>query len=128
MVWMAVWELLRGDVSVTAGPGTEQSAKHSLGLFYIEGSLTIAIAIIAIFVLPDFPSTTRWLTPLERRLAEKRGEEDGAGVGDESDVGNGAEGGETRPIEGLLMALRDWKVWWLALALTAMVVSLSFNA
>jgi hypothetical protein len=43
-------------------------------------------------------------------------------------VGNGAEGGETRPIEGLLMALRDWKVWWLALALTAMVVSLSFNA
>lgn len=29
---------------------------------------------------------------------------------------------------GLIMALSDWKVWWLALSLTAMVMSLSFNA
>jgi hypothetical protein len=79
-------------------------------------------------VLPDFPSTTRWLTPLERRLAEKRQEEDAAGVGDESDAADGREGGKMRPIDGLLMAIKDWKVWWLALALTSMVVSLSFNA
>jgi hypothetical protein len=90
--------------------------------------LTIAVALVAIFVLPDFPSTTRWLTPLERRLAEKRQEEDAAGLGDESDEGAGAEGGEQKPLKGLIMAVTDWKVWWLALALTSMVVSLSFNA
>lgn len=98
------------------------------GLFYIEGSLTIAFAILAIFILPDFPSTTKWISPLERRLAEKRQAEDNAGIGDESDTTDGGEGGEMRPVQGLLMAIKDWKVWWLAFALTAMVVSLSFNA
>ena len=51
-------------------------------LFYIEGATTVAVAIVAVFVLPDFPVTTRWLTPAERRLAELRMEED-AGVIDE---------------------------------------------
>jgi sugar phosphate permease len=55
-------------------------------LFYIEGGMTVVVAIVAIFVLPDFPSTTKWLTPAEKRLAELRMEED-AGVGDE--VGDG---------------------------------------
>jgi hypothetical protein len=104
------------------------SIHSALGLFYIEGALTITFAIISIFILPDFPSTTKWVTPLERRLAERRLAEDNAGVGDESDTADGAEGGEMKPTQGLLMAVKDWKVWWLALALTAMVVSLSFNA
>jgi sugar phosphate permease len=51
-------------------------------LFYTEGAATVAVAIIAVFVLPDFPATTKWLTPAERRLAELRMEED-AGVVDE---------------------------------------------
>lgn len=41
-------------------------------LFYIEGALTMGVALLAIFILPDFPSTTRWLSPEERRLAEVR--------------------------------------------------------
>lgn len=89
-------------------------------LFYIEGALTMAVAIIAIWVLPDFPATTSWLTPEERKLAELRMQED-AGVGDEEDK----HGSLTR---GLVLALTDWKVWWLALALTAQVIGLSFNA
>jgi len=56
-------------------------------LFYIEGALTIVVAILAIFVLPDFPSTTKWLTPAERRLAEFRMEGD-AGVVDEVSDGD----------------------------------------
>jgi len=56
-------------------------------LFYIEGALTVVVAIVAIFVLPDFPSTTKWLTPAERRLAEFRMEED-AGIVDEVRRGN----------------------------------------
>lgn len=48
-------------------------------------------------------------------------EEDFAGIGDEGQT----EQGNTA---GFVSAMTDWKVWWLALALTSMVVSLSFNA
>ena len=84
--------------------------------------LLITRAIRNIPILPDFPVTSHsWLSKEESRLAEKRMVED-VGVGDESET----EGhGHAR---GLFMALGDWKVWWLAVALTAMVVSLSFNA
>lgn len=89
-------------------------------LFYIEGALTVAIAIAAFFILPDFPATTSFLSADERRLAELRMQED-AGVGDEEDK----HGSFSR---GFFMAMKDWKVWWMALALTAQVVGLSFNA
>lgn len=93
-------------------------------LFYIEGSLTVFVALCAIFVLPDFPATTKasgWLTEEERALAMKRMEEDvGVGDEDETEVGGHAT--------GLLMALKDWKVWWMALTMTSQVVCLSFNA
>lgn len=91
-------------------------------LFYIEGALTIFFAIIALFVLPDFPTTTRWLTPQERSLALKRMASDFAGIGDQNET---ETGGHTH---GLRLALADWKVWWLSLAMTSNVVSLSFNA
>jgi hypothetical protein len=41
-------------------------------LYYIEGALTMGVAALAIFILPDFPNTTPWLSPEERRLAEVR--------------------------------------------------------
>ena len=92
-------------------------------LFYIEGALTIFVAVCAIFILPDFPATTkgRWLSDQERALAMKRMEED-AGVGDEAETEVGG------PMAGLMMALKDWKVWWMALTMTSQVVALSFNA
>ncbi|KAL5527650.1 hypothetical protein ACEPAG_6451 [Sanghuangporus baumii] len=90
-------------------------------LFYIEGGLTIFFALLSIFILPDFPATSRWLSPLEHRLAEKRLEED-VGISDTD------EGSKMSQSAGLVMAFTDWKVWWLALALTSMVISLSFNA
>lgn len=40
-------------------------------LFYIEGALTMLVAVIAVFVLPDFPQNSHWfLTSEEMRLAE----------------------------------------------------------
>ncbi|KAJ3741187.1 sugar transporter [Lentinula detonsa] len=90
-------------------------------LFYIEGSLTVFVAICAMFILPDFPTTTKWLTPLERKLAVQRMEED-AGVGDQGETEVGGQA------SGLVLALSDWRVWWMSLAMTAQVVSLSFNA
>ncbi|KAI0053653.1 MFS general substrate transporter [Auriscalpium vulgare] len=90
-------------------------------LFYIEGALTIFVAVIAIFILPDFPTTSaRFLTPDEQRLAVLRLQED-VGVSDEVE-----RKGSRFP--GLVEAFTDWRIYWLALALTSMVVSLSFNA
>lgn len=91
-------------------------------LFYIEGALTIFVAFCAIFILPDFPATTRrrWLSEEERRLAMRRMEED-VGVGDEAET-------EVTQMQGLVMALKDWKMWVMALAMTSQVVCLSFNA
>jgi hypothetical protein len=89
-------------------------------LFFIEGALTIAVAVIAIPILPDFPNTTRWLTDQERRLAEVRMAED---------IGAADEDSETESaMRGLYLALTDWKIWWLAVTLTAFVIGLSFNA
>lgn len=88
-------------------------------LFYIEGSLTVVVAIAMIFILPDFPSTSTFLSPEERRLAELRMEED-AGEADEEAKNNSWH--------GFMLAVKDWKVWYLAVALTAQVVALSFNA
>ncbi|KIK41466.1 hypothetical protein CY34DRAFT_13043 [Suillus luteus UH-Slu-Lm8-n1] len=88
-------------------------------LFYIEGSLTVAVAIMAVFVLPDFPTTTKWLTDDERRLALKRMEED-AGAGDHTETEHGGRG------HGFYLAITDWKVWWFAILSVAQVTALSF--
>ena len=109
-------------------------------LFFIEGALTILVALIAAFILPDFPSTSRrWLSPIEARLAEKRMEED-AGVGDEGQTEVKSQ------VQVLLDALKDWKVMYMALkyvilritrvrlslsitrSITSIIISLSFNA
>jgi len=87
-------------------------------LFYIEGALTMFFAIVAIFILPDFPENTRFLTPLEKRLAQRRMLED-VGEVDSEDPGSS--------FHGFKLAMLDWKVWWMAFALTAQVVGLSFN-
>ena len=64
----------------------------------------MAVAVLAIFILPDFPSTTRWLTPEERALALRRMAED-VGVGDQDETE--AHG----PLHGLWLAIADWRVW-----------------
>ncbi|KAG0693092.1 major facilitator superfamily domain-containing protein [Suillus ampliporus] len=77
-------------------------------LFYIEGGITIFIAICAIFILPDFPHNTRWLTPDERALAISRLAEDGYGKDDDL--------GKQATMQGLWDAVSDWKVWWITAA------------
>ncbi|KAJ4319521.1 hypothetical protein N0V94_003856 [Neodidymelliopsis sp. IMI 364377] len=50
--------------------------KHGLQgwkwLFIIEGAVTFGIAMLGLFLLPDYPLTTRWLTPEERQIAHDR--------------------------------------------------------
>ncbi|KAF9240842.1 MFS general substrate transporter [Melanogaster broomeanus] len=90
-------------------------------LFFVGGTLTIVIALSATCVLPDFPSTpSRWLTPEEHALAQIRMEEDGG----EDEGGEDSQGSTI----GLILALSDWKVWWLCIAQMGKLVSLSFSA
>ena len=78
------------------------------------------VAILAFFWLPDLPSNTRGFTPVERELATLRLLED---VG-EADTDNANQGA----FDGLMMAVKDMKIYIMMLTLTAYVVGLSFNA
>jgi MFS family permease len=86
-------------------------------LFFIEGGMTILVAVCAIFVLPDFPHNTRWLTPEERTLAISRLEEDNFGKIEKQTA-----------MQGLWDAVSDWKVWWFSVAFMFHYIAQSFFA
>ena len=74
--------LISGAFSGLIAAGVEAHLNGARGmlawrwLFIIEGSITIFIALISYFILPNFPRTTSWLTEEERQLAAWRLEED----------------------------------------------------
>lgn len=41
-------------------------------LFIIEGLITVVLACVAVFILPNYPATTSWLTPEQKKLATAR--------------------------------------------------------
>lgn len=98
-------------------------------LFFIEGTITILVALLSVFILPDFPeNSSNWLSPSEKAVALERIAED-TGYEEDRTSGDGMESKEPRGWwPGLRLAIRDWKVWWLSATLTCMVISLSFNA
>jgi sugar phosphate permease len=89
-------------------------------LFFVEGSLTVIVAILAVFVLPDFPETTRpgWLTQKELRLAIQRMKED-------SD--DAEENEEKNHIAGFFAAMKDPNMYILTLLMTSQIVAQTFN-
>lgn len=88
--------------------------------FLVEGAITMGIALSAAFILPDLPHNTRGFTKEELELAQLRMTED-VGEADTDSEDQGA-------FDGLLMALKDTKLYILMMTLTAYVVGLSFNA
>lgn len=89
-------------------------------LFWIEGAITMAIAISAGFILPDLPTNSRGFTEEELLVAQLRIVED---VG-EADT----DSEDQSPFTGLILALKDYKIYVMMLSFTAYVVGLSFNA
>lgn len=75
---------------------------------------------IAVFILPDLPTNSKGFTEDELLVARMRMEED---VG-EADTDSDQQGA----FDGLVMALKDTKIYVLMFTLTAYVVGLSFNA
>lgn len=118
--------LISNAFSALVGAGVLSNMQGTLGhaawrwLFWIEGAATMFIAIVAAFVLPDLPHNTRGFTPEELEVAQLRMIEDvGEADEDAKDAGT---------FDGLLMALKDTKMYIMSLTFTAYVVGLSFNA
>lgn len=92
-----------------------QYAKHGR-LFIIEGTATFGVAVIAIFLLPDNPGTTHWMSDAENACAVIRLEEDGIN-----------ELQHETPLQGFMSAVKDYKVWMFMLMQNMHFSGMSFN-
>jgi sugar phosphate permease len=70
-------------------------------IFILEGIATVAVGILAAFVLVDFPSTASFLTPEERAYIIHKKKYDNSSVGEE----------EHFEMRHLWAAILDWQVW-----------------
>lgn len=118
--------LISNAFSSLIGAGVLSNMQGVLGhaawrwLFWIEGAITMAVAISAFFILPDLPHNSRGFTEAERHVAQLRIVEDvGEADADSTDQGL---------FEGLTLAVTDYKIYLMMLTFTAYVVGLSFNA
>ncbi|KAF6793393.1 tartrate transporter [Colletotrichum musicola] len=118
--------LISNAFSALIGAGVLSNMQGVLGhaawrwLFWIEGAITMAVAISAAFILPDLPSNSKGFTEEELYVAQLRMTEDvGEADADSDDMG---------PMDGLIMAVKDVKIYVMMLTFTAYVVGLSFNA
>ncbi|KAG6001111.1 hypothetical protein E4U21_004684 [Claviceps maximensis] len=118
--------IISNAFSALVGAGVLSNMDGVLGhaawrwLFWIEGSVTMALAISSAFILPDLPHNARGFTEEERIVAQLRLVED---VG-EADT----DSAQHDALTGLMMALTDSNIYIMMLTLTAYVVGLSFNA
>ena len=79
----------------------------------VEGAATCGWAVIAFFILPDFPSNTKRLTDRERHLAITRLHEPGQTYSEE----------HISSKQALLQAVKSWKVWIMILGYMVIVGS-----
>ncbi|KAF7552893.1 hypothetical protein G7046_g7272 [Stylonectria norvegica] len=109
---------------IAAGILSNMEGKSGLSawrwLFIIEGCITVALAAAAVFVLPDYPSTTKWLSAEEKNIAQGRLAIDAGFAVD------GSEDEDVSALQGLLMAIKDPKVWLLGITYHATIMGLSF--
>lgn len=118
--------LISNAFSALVGAGVLSNMQGTLGhpawrwLFWIEGAVTMLIAVLALFILPDLPHNTRGFTEEERQVAQLRMLED-VGEADADSAEQGVAG-------GLVLAIKDGRVWLMMFTLMAYVLGLSFNA
>ncbi|KAL6410654.1 major facilitator superfamily transporter [Ilyonectria robusta] len=105
---------------ITAGIFASLSGRYGLNgwqwLFIIEGTATFGVAVIAIFLLPDNPGTTHWMSDAENACAVIRLEEDGIN-----------ELQHETPLQGFMSAVKDYKVWMFMLMQNMHFSGMSFN-
>lgn len=91
-------------------------------LFILEGIVTVIVGTIAFFVLPDYPSTTGWLSEEEKVVAQCRLAAD---AGSEETSADGE--GQVSIWTGLAWAVKDYRVWLFACLQMATTASISFS-
>jgi len=65
--------------------------------------MTVTLAVVAVFVLPDFPGNTRWLTEAERKYAVARlAADQNYDDADDADIGQW---------KAFVLAVSDWRTW-----------------
>ncbi|KAK9463717.1 major facilitator superfamily domain-containing protein [Lipomyces oligophaga] len=80
-------------------------------LFLLEGTVTVAVALAAIPILPNLPATTKWLSKEERLLGVMRMINDvGQRDDDDAQSGTAKKKGFWSALEGFKMAIKDEKV------------------
>ena len=93
---------------IALGVTQDLNGSHGLAswrwLFIIEAAMTVGVAIISVFLLPNYPHNTRWLKGEERAVAIWRLVED---VGEADD----AETNQVSMWQGFTMACKDYKTW-----------------
>ncbi|KAI3621230.1 tartrate transporter [Moniliophthora roreri] len=87
-------------------------------LFFIEGAITIFVGLNAMWLLPDYPNNTRWISAADRRLAQARIADD-AGEADKDNESDSL-------LHGLKLALADPKVLTFAVMTMSQLLGLSF--
>ncbi|KAJ5101559.1 hypothetical protein NUU61_003781 [Penicillium alfredii] len=89
-------------------------------LFIIEAGATFPVALLAMFILPDYPETTKWLSETERTLAISRLAADA--IEDDHDEMDGN-------FEGLKLAFTDpalYIIWMMQLGLNTAAAFTNF--
>ncbi|KAK3396864.1 major facilitator superfamily domain-containing protein [Sordaria brevicollis] len=87
-------------------------------LFIIEGTITIAVAIAAAFVLPDYPNTTRWLSEEERAYASWRLL---------ADINESDDQNSRSVMDGLKLAVKDYRLYLFVLLQHLSLLSQTFQ-
>lgn len=102
---------------IIGGMNNELGIANWRWLFIIEGAITMFFGFVTVVVLPDFPHNSRGFSIEERKLAVLRMTED-AGQSDSDNTGTWG---------AFVGAMTDYRTHVMALTLTSLVVSLTFN-
>ncbi|RDW64563.1 uncharacterized protein DSM5745_09974 [Aspergillus mulundensis] len=98
---------------ITGGLDGARGLESWRWIFIIEGSATVLIAIFALFILPNYPSNTSWLSPEERAVAEWRLISDAGQVDEDNEDWS----------YGFKMAFKDWRLYVFALTFLCIQVA-----
>ncbi|KAI6150097.1 major facilitator superfamily domain-containing protein [Pisolithus thermaeus] len=111
-----------GSLCAAAVLGTMEGMLHIAAwrwLFFIQGIFTVAVGILSMWLLPDYPHNTRWLSVEEKYLAQLRLAKD---VG-EADI----DSENASIFEGLRMAITDVKAYLFMFLAFSLYLSTSFT-